>query len=397
MPFGSRRADLLERSLQTRSLQGAQITDQEISDLLGTVARILALNALAYAPRPEFVSELGIRLHAEALTLPVRDARTVPSAHRARRSSAGPMVFVIGRGLPRILAGATASALLVGAVVGGASRSALPGGLLYPVKALLDAAAVQLAGSNFDRGMTLLSQAEEHISDASSLVNRDGADTDPASVDQALLGAYDAVSGGQRALLGEFDQTGNPQALVALQKFTVSALPQLHALRPLVPADSQPDVDALIALLQDSRTSVARRVAVCGKPCVSRGGAGLGSSPVLAPLTLPSALPSLPTTAVTESVAGVVGPPIPAGSSGGQGLPTSGGGKVIVPAPLTGAGGTVNVSPPVVTLGPVAVNPPRIVIPPVVAPVPLVTSVTSSVTSLTSSVTSLTSHLLGLP
>ena len=283
MPFASKRADLLERSLQ-----GYKSTDQEVRDLVATAGRILALTSPASAPHPEFVSALGMKLRAEALTLSAREVRPVSpevegQATGARRPTTRPMVLVIGRGLPRVLAGATASLLLVGAVVGGASRSALPGGLLYPVKALLDSAAVQLAGSDFGRGTTLLSQAQEHISDAAALVDRDGARAAPASVDEALLRAYDAANSGARSLLGEFDGTGNPQALTAVQDFATRALPQLYALSPLVPADSKPDVDALIRLIEDSQTSVARKVAVCGQPCASLVGAAPAGSSVSAP------------------------------------------------------------------------------------------------------------------
>ena len=374
MPFDRKRADLLERSLQSR-----ESTNQEIGAFVATVGRIPALTSPACAPGPGFVNALGIKLRAEALTLPARDVRHVSSAIVARRAAVRPLVFVIGRGLPRALAGATASLLLFGAVVGGASRSALPGGLLYPVRQLLDSVAVQLAGSDFDRGMTLLSQAQEHISDAAALVDRRGAHADPASLDQALLSAYDAASGGQRALMGEFDRTGNPQALVAVQDFAARALPQLHALRPLVPADSKPEVDALIALLQDIRASVVRKVAVCGLPCALYGGAALGGSPLSA---TPTGLPSELTTGggIGATVPGVLVPvgtvtPIPGVSAS-------------VPLPLAISSGTIAVSPPAVILGPLTVSPSPIAIPtlaPALAPLP--TSVTST----------LPTGLLGLP
>ena len=292
MQFGSRRADLLERSLQ-----GQKCTDQEVCVLVATVGRIAPLISRACTPQPEFVSTLGIRLRAEAQALPTRERRPTPGgrpepwATDARGSATRPRVFAIGRGLPRVLAGATASLLVVGAIVGGASQSALPGGLFYPVKQLLDSAAVQLASSDFDRGTTLLSQAQEHISDARALVDRDGAEADPASVDEALVNAHDAVKAGQRTLLAEFDRTGNPQALIALQDFVSRALPQLHALRPLVPADSRPDVDAVIMLLHDIRTSLTRRVALCGQPCAFMDStARAGSSTFAPPTGLPSTL-----------------------------------------------------------------------------------------------------------
>lgn len=305
MPY--RRADLLERSLQ-----GLRSTDPEVHNLVATVGRIPALTSRACGPRDEFVSELGLRLRAEALTRPAREVRHISRdahGHRigARRSGAQPKVVVIGRGLPRVLAGTTASLLLVGAVVGGASRSALPGELFYPAKELLDLAAVQLAGSGFDRGTTLLSQAEEHISDAGALLERDGAQVDQASVNQALLSGFDAATGGQRVLLGEFDQTGNARALIAVQDFDVRALPQLKALRPLVPESARPQVDVLITMSQQNRTALARRIALCGQPCAS----------LLRPATspLPTASPNLTSTATSggvptpRSTVAIIGPP----------------------------------------------------------------------------------------
>jgi hypothetical protein len=276
MPFGSTRADLLERSLQ-----GQKCTDQEVLELVATVGLIAPLTSRAGAPQPEFVSALGIRLRAEALALPARESRTTqesirfPSPIESRRSAVPPRVFAVGRGLPRVLAGATASLLLVGGIVGGASRSALPGGLLYPVKQLLDSTAVQLASSDFDRGMTLLSQAQEHISDARALVDRDGAELDPASVDVALVNARDAVSSGQRTLLAEFDRTGNPQA----------------------------------------RSSVAGKVALCGQPCASIIGSALPGPPSSAtPTNLPSPIApagGIGITVPTVSVPLVTVAPIP--------------------------------------------------------------------------------------
>ena len=371
MPFVSKRANLLERSLQ-----GLASTDPEVRNLVATAARIPSLTSRASAPRDEFVSALGLQLRAEALARPARaivsDSRQVEGRSNVeRRSARRPLVFVIGRGMPRILAGATLSLLVVAAIVGGTSRSSLPGGLLYPVKQVLDSAAVQLAGSDFDRGVTLLSQAQEHISDAGALVERDGANSDPAEVNQALLGAHDTVTAGQRALLGEFDRTGNPQAFIAVQDFVVRSVPQLNALRPVVPPASRPAVDSLLALLQETRTTLARKIAVCGQPCASLGGSKLGSTQLSTPSTGPLSAPTqggvlvpgvgVPggvgapgaTAAITGPGGVVVAPVIPPRLVGGQLLPTSTGGiRVIVPS----------VPVPSVTLAP---------IPGVSAPLPL--------------------------
>ena len=291
----SKRAHLFERAVR-----GLACTDQEVCDLVVTARQIPALTFPACAPREEFVRSLGIRLRAEALTLAGSQPRHPSPSGEADRSATVPRVprvLVIGRRLPRALLGATASLLVLGAVLGGLSRSALPGGPLYPMRQMLDSAAVQLAGSDFNHGVTLLSQGQEHLADARALVERDQRQAVPASVDQALLSAYDAVSAGQRALLGDFDRTGGTASLIAVQDFTVRALPQLDALRPLVPPASVPGVDALVALLQRTRTTVAGKIAVCGQPCASLG------TPQPPAHTAPAGLPvPTPASVVTRPV-----------------------------------------------------------------------------------------------
>ena len=328
MRIVSSRAVLLERSLQ-----GLPCPDHEVRSLVTTASRIPALTSPACAPREEFVSALGLQLSAEALNLPAR----VPSRTARRTSSRSsptvtggsaprPVVLVIGRGL-RVMAGAAASLLLIGAVLGITSRSALPGGLLYPMKQMLNSAAVQLAGSDLDRGTTLLSQADGHIGDARTLVERDRALADPVPVNEALRNAYESATTGQRLLLGGFDRTQDPQALIAVQDFTSRALPQLAALRQQVPQGSRPGVDALIALLQRTRVTLAGKVAACGQPCASITTVDPVRGPDRTPTTdgflTPARglrLPGLPTSgltaagqapAITSPGAVVVGPGVP--------------------------------------------------------------------------------------
>jgi hypothetical protein len=224
------------------------------------------------------------------------------------------------------------------------------------VRQLLDSAEVQLAGSDFDRGVTWLSQAQEHISDGGALVTRDGARTEPAAVDQAMLSAHDAVGTGQRALLGEFDRTGNTQALIAVQDFTARALPQLNALRTVVPEASRPGVDALIALLEQARTTLAARIAACGQPCASLAGVRTGGSPASAPVA------DLPTAGRRI----VPGPPIPGGMPGDPTAAiTAPGGVVVVPggSPFRVPARNRGVFLPPVTVASSTVGPPPVVAP----------------------------------
>jgi hypothetical protein len=354
MFLASRRADLLERSLH-----GPGCTDQEVRALVATADQVPALTSAACAPREEFVSALGLKLHDEAMRMPAH-ARRASSARTTGRSPTTPMVLVIGKGA-RVVAAAAACVLLVGAIVGVSSRSALPGAVLYPVKQVLNSAAVQLAGSPFDRGVTLLSQAQNDIGDARSLVERDRTRADPAAVNLALLSALDSATAGQRALLGDFERTKNPQSLIAIQDFAVRAMAQLRALRLQVPASSRADVEALIALVNQSQSTLAREIAVCGQPCAALGGAGLSSSPA-SPTTGPTAkrpagsqlVPGVPTgrLPVVGPVPEVAGPSTAVSHAGS-------------PLPLLGG-----VTLPPITVGSVTGRPSPIRIPPLL-PLPL--------------------------
>jgi hypothetical protein len=276
VPVLNRTADAFQRALE-----GAEPREQLVP-LVATGRRLAQLGA-GPAPDPAFVEALRGRLMSEAKAMPVRTpagARTQAAQRAATRNT--PLVVVVGHGLPRALAGATASALLVGAIVGVASRGAVPGDDLYPVKSWLDSVAVQLAGSDFDRGQTYLAQAQEHISDARDLTDQP-ADPAVGEVNLALRQAVDSVRNGQRSLDSAYAQSGNPQALIAIRDFTARALPQVEALRTQVQAGSLPVLAQLEALLQDTQAATARRLAACGAQC-----SALGSATSYHPSALPS-------------------------------------------------------------------------------------------------------------
>jgi hypothetical protein len=190
--------------------------------------------------------------------------------------------------------------LVVGAVVGVASRGAIPGSALYPVKGWLDSVAVQMAGSDLDRGLTHLSQAEEHIADTRELVDRRVDDGDPyvESLQKAVL----AVRAGQRDLGRAFDETDNPQALIAVRDFAAKARPQVEALRPEVPAEALPVLGELESLLADADAVALRRLAACAPTCVTLQQVGVS------PTDLPSLTAARPTTTAPPAGGGVTVP-----------------------------------------------------------------------------------------
>jgi len=148
------------------------------------------------------------------------------------------------------------------------------------------------------------------------------------------------VNAGQRVLWGEFDRTGNRAVLIAVQDFTVRTLPQLSALRPLVPPASVPGVDALLALLQQTQATLAGKIASCGPPCASYGASSL---PVQ---TKPGGFPvTSPTTATAILIGpevGVTASPLP--------VPPKGTGRAVLPPvtvePLAGTPSPIVIVPP---------------------------------------------------
>lgn len=334
-----RAADRLQRALE-----GEQVADTETTRLARTASALASVPARAGAPRPEFVAELRERLMAEAASMPVVDRPAAAPVERTGRRSS-PVVLVVGRGMPRALAGAAASVLVVGTVVGVASRGAIPGSALYPVKGWLDSVAVQLAGSDLDRGLTHLSQAEEHISETRELADRD--ERDAEGYVEALQKAVLDVRAGQRDLGRAFDETGNPQALIAVRDFAARARPQVEALRPEVPAAALPVLGELESLLGDADAAALRRLVACAPTCVTLRQVGvnptdlpsLSSTTARATTTSPAAGGgvTVPGTAVTADPDGSGGAPGVTAGSGGVTLGGDNGG-----ATLSTDGGNLN-------------------------------------------------------
>jgi hypothetical protein len=345
MPILTRTADRFQRALD-----GQSVDDADLAELVGTAHRLVDLGRPAPGPDPEFVVRLRDRLMAEAATMPAPSQGAARQAARVRAEDRGaPVLVLVGRGMPRLVAGAAASALLVGGVVGVVSRSAVPGDALYPVKGWIDGVAVRLADDDLSRGQTYLAQAQEHISDARTLAGRPNRADAAGDINIALQAAIDSVRNGQRSLDASYTRTGNQQALLALRDFTARALPQVQALRSEAPPASQVWVGRLEALLVDTQQATARRIAACGAACSSLAAttnpASLPGSVLpggVAGQPSPTSTAGRPTASGSRSSAGPVpttGLPAPSGAAGGSSSPSlsAGTGGVVVGGPGGGA------------------------------------------------------------
>jgi hypothetical protein len=195
-------------------------------------------------PDRDFVTSLGVQLREEAH----RRAAASPAAAPTEPGSPVRRLRLLpgGRAL-RWAGGLVAAALLVFGVLGIASRQALPGDLLYPVKQLLDRIAVEVSGSHYDKGMTWLAQAEQHIGEAKQLVDRGAPPAD--DVTTAYTSATTAVRNAERELALDWQENHSDRARLALPDFAATAIPLLDAARPEVPEASVPSWQRLRDLL----------------------------------------------------------------------------------------------------------------------------------------------------
>jgi len=245
----------------------------------------------------------------------------------------------------KYIAAAAASILVIGGALGFASRSAVPGDALYGVKQLLDRAAVQLAGSRYDEGLTYLAQAQEHISDARSLIDR--GDPSTHDLDTAYDAASDATGRAQTILMDVYRTEQRADALTELDDFYTRAIPQVDAMRPRVPAGSLPSWQRLRDLLGAGQVATLRELAACGacgdratlaRQSLARLGTAVRPSSLVSGTPAPGTAPSRPGSPTAGRPTGLVPrPPVSATLPGS--LPVPG---VSVSGGVTLPGGTVN-------------------------------------------------------
>jgi hypothetical protein len=396
LPFArSREAERLQQALDGR-LRAAELTPTlgGYAAVAGRLSELVPTTALH--PSPEYRAELHTRLvelataRAAGRPAPLADRRASTDRRAVLPWLAGLLTTWSRRGWRRSLAAATGALLTLCVGVGFAAGSALPGGLLYPVKELIQSAQVQLAGGGLDRGTVLLDQARGHLRDAGTLVGQGS--PDPADVDTALRAASADLSDAQRTLLAQFARSHDPAALTALARFATDQSPVLATLRGRVPVVSEPLVDQLLGQLGTLATAVRTAAAQCGPACAVvpvsdlpgtdglLGGPGSGSG--AGSLAGSSGLGSTGGVNGTSGsggtgLGGLLGAPGSGANGAGTGGVSAGGVSVgtggvgvqapgvsaTVPAPSVGAGSggvQATVPPASVTLGPVTATLPGV-------------------------------------
>lgn len=211
---------------------------EEISDLLQVVGTLRSQEPVA--PREEFVGDLRSRLMVEAETALKPETATLILPQRQR-----------GRRERRLVAAASAFVLVGGtATMAAAAQSSLPGDALYPIKRGIERAEVGLSLSEAGKGKDLLSHAADRLSEVEGLVGSGSAVAEPR-VPETLAEFRESAAEGSQLLFGAFQETGDPEAIVAVRSFTTEGIVTLESLASEVPDAAQDELNAAALLLQE--------------------------------------------------------------------------------------------------------------------------------------------------
>jgi hypothetical protein len=246
-----------EAALLQRALEGDALPDTDIRALVAVADAVRELDQAGLSPDADYVASFRERLLDDASEIAIGGLPGQPDD--PRRAT----VLRMPHRALKLVAAVAASILLVATLVGLASRSAVPGDVLYPVKQLIDRAAVALSGSRLDEGRTHLAQAQQHISEARDLLDRGRAD--PDDVDVALNAASGSVIAADSILTDVYLTEGRPEAITELADFLTRARPQVDAMDTRIPDPSRPAYERLRTLLAQAEVAALRRVAACAE------------------------------------------------------------------------------------------------------------------------------------
>jgi hypothetical protein len=297
-----RQADDLQALLDGRRPRSAAAADQ-LAPLVALATSITPDGALGVRPRAAFRDDLRDRLLAEA-------AVRVPAPRAAQ-----PVEAVVPRTRHRVrraVAALALTALAAGAGTAAASTRALPGDALYGVKRQVEAVQLALAHGDLGKGRELLEQADTRLGEAEALAA--GEDSAAPQTRARLADALTDMAAATRSATGDlteaYDETGDPEPLELLSRFT---------------AQQQERLDDLMTLLDPALRAQVRGLAASLAQIQQRVDALLGT-------TVSGAAPAATGDSVRRGDRGGSG-----GAGGGPGLPEAVGGATSA-ATATGSG-----------------------------------------------------------
>ncbi len=343
----------------------------ELADLV-SLAR--ALSPVEHAPDDAFRAALRDRLVTEAaarVTPPV-----VPAA-RARPSAPSR--------LRQLVATVAVASVVAGVGAAAASTRALPGDTLYGLKRQIEAGQLALARGDLGHGRELLEQADARLTEAERLTaGEDGSDPETrALVGQALRDMAAAVTAGAADLSEAYEETGDEEAMILLDRFVLDQRERLQDLMGLLDPSLRPLARALVdqlTQLDAQATAVTRGTALPANALTADGDGWAVSRRLDATKAAAADGATAPVGGVLDTVGDVTGGTVGGGDTstgGGTGSTSSGGLVGGVVGGLTGGATSSSSDPPRLLPSPL----PTVSVAPLPTSSPLVTDPVGSVTS----------------
>lgn len=238
-PFSARR-----RAEEFDAALSRPFTEQDataFADLLSVVRDLRAIPEPA--PRADFVSDLRLRLMAEA------DTALLPQASRPLTAEEQRLVLPVrSYRRDRRLATVLGFAAMLGATtsMAVAAQSALPGESLYPVKRALENAQTDFARDDTARGEALLASARGRLDEVRDLA-ADGSPRSISALEPTLDTFTEQASEASDVLLSAYATTGDEASITELRTFTGASMQRLSALESDLPDSAD---DSLVAASQ---------------------------------------------------------------------------------------------------------------------------------------------------
>ena len=300
--------------------------------LADLVSLARALTPVEHAPDDAFRAALRDRLVTEAAA---RVPAPVVPAARVRPSAPSR--------LRQLVATVAVASVVAGVGAAAASTRALPGDTLYGLKRQLEAGQLALARGDLGHGRELLEQADARLTEAERLTaGEDG--SDPATralVGTALREMGADVTAGAADLTEAYQETGDGQAMILLDRFVVDQRERIQDLMGLLDPSLRPLARTLadqLAELDARATAVTGGTALPASALTADGDGWAVSRRVEASRAAAAGDAAAPVPGVLDEVGGVTGSTVGGGTATGGGTGTRSGGGVVggVVGSLTG-------------------------------------------------------------
>ena len=316
-PARRRQADDLQALLEG----GRASSPAAAAGLADLVALARALAPVEHTPDDAFRAALRDRLVTEAAA---RVPAPVVPAARARPSASSR--------LRQLVATVAVASVVAGVGAAAASTRALPGDALYGLKRQIESAQLALARGDLGHGRELLEQADARLTEAERMTAGEHG-SDPATrarVGRALREMAADVTAGAADLTEAYQETGDGQAMILLDRFVLDQRERLQDLLGLLDPSLRPLARTLVdqlAQLDAQAAALSGGTALAPHALTADGDGWAVSRRVDATLAAAADGTAAPVGTTLDAVSGVTGGTVGGATGGTVGGGTTTGGS----------------------------------------------------------------------